>query len=172
MLCFTLQCLPLPLQTPTQRYLRGAYKCECRQGYEYPFNDLSWFFDGQMMEEEYNKMLRGEPNRCAFCYHNFHSRHFLIGFKMFLKLVLTVATVWGHKESPASSCVSTDFILRLARLDLNRRDAMFLFYWILQLFTFSSRYDTLKCRIAGASSVTINWLLLSLSFFLYLWNRS
>lgn len=72
MLCFTLQCLPLPLQTPTQRYLRGAYKCECRQGYEYPFNDLSWFFDGQMMEEEYNKMLRGEPNRCAFCYHNFH----------------------------------------------------------------------------------------------------
>lgn len=89
-------CLPLPLQTPTQRYLRGAYKCECRQGYEYPFNDLSWFFDGQMMEEEYNKMLRGEPNR----------------------------------------------------------------------------YDTLKCRIAGASSVTISWLLLSLSFFLYLWNRS
>lgn len=80
--------------------------------------------------------------------------------------------LWWHTESPASSCVSTDFILRLARLDLNRRDAMFLFYWILQLFTFSSRYDTLKCRIAGASSVTISWLLLSLSFFLYLWNRS
>lgn len=99
-------------------------------------------------------------------------RHFLIGLKMFKKLVLKVATVWGHIESPASSCVSTDFILRLARLDLNRRDAMFLFYWILQLFTFSSRYDTLKCRIAGASSVTISWLLLSLSFFLYLWNRS
>lgn len=64
------------------------------------------------------------------------------------------------------------FSIRLARLDLNRRDAMFLFYWILQLFTLSSRYDTLKCRIAGASSVTISWLLLSLSFFLYLWNRS
>lgn len=86
MVCFTLQCLPLPLQTPTQRYLRGAYKCECRQGYEYPFNDLSWFFDGQMMEEEYNKMLRGEPNRCAFCYHILYRQdynsfsHWFLGF--------------------------------------------------------------------------------------------
>ena len=46
-----------------KRFNTGGYKCECRQGYEYPFNDLAWYFDGQTMEEEYRKLKNGEPNR-------------------------------------------------------------------------------------------------------------
>lgn len=55
------QCVPLE----GKRFTRGGYKCECRQGYEYPFNDLAWFFDGQTMEEEWRKLSAGEPNRWA-----------------------------------------------------------------------------------------------------------
>ncbi|KAK7494317.1 hypothetical protein BaRGS_00014420 [Batillaria attramentaria] len=53
-----------------KRFNTGGYKCECRQGYEYPFNDLAWFFDGQTMEQEYGKLQRGEPNR----YHTLRCR--------------------------------------------------------------------------------------------------
>ena len=56
-LCF--QCVPLP----GKGFDIGSYKCECRQGYEYPFKDLQWYFHGQTMEEEYEKMTRGEKNR-------------------------------------------------------------------------------------------------------------
>lgn len=52
-------CVPLE----GKRFNRGGYKCECRQGFEYPFNDLAWYFDGQTMEEEYRKQSIGEPNR-------------------------------------------------------------------------------------------------------------
>ncbi|XP_013089446.2 uncharacterized protein LOC106073439 [Biomphalaria glabrata] len=46
-----------------RRYSTGYYKCECRQGFEYPFNDLNWYYDGQTMEQEYRKMMQGLPNR-------------------------------------------------------------------------------------------------------------
>ncbi|XP_059149166.1 uncharacterized protein LOC131936271, partial [Physella acuta] len=46
-----------------RRYQTGYYKCECRQGFEYTFNDLNWYFDGQTMEQEFSKMIRGQPNR-------------------------------------------------------------------------------------------------------------
>lgn len=52
-------CVPLP----GKGFDIGSYKCECRQGYEYPYKDLSWFYHGQTMEEEYEKMTRGERNR-------------------------------------------------------------------------------------------------------------
>lgn len=38
----------------------GAYKCNCKVGYEYPFNDNQWYFDGQTVEEEYRKLLVGD----------------------------------------------------------------------------------------------------------------
>ncbi|CAH1798682.1 unnamed protein product [Owenia fusiformis] len=52
-------CVPLP----GKRFTRGGYKCECLQGFEYPFNDRAWYYDGQTMEEEYDKMMRGERHR-------------------------------------------------------------------------------------------------------------
>ncbi|XP_074642208.1 uncharacterized protein LOC141899673 [Tubulanus polymorphus] len=53
-------CMPLE----ALKYKLGGYKCECRQNYEYPFNDeRSWYFDGQAMEEEYRKMMAGENHR-------------------------------------------------------------------------------------------------------------
>ncbi|KAL4221931.1 hypothetical protein ACF0H5_017983 [Mactra antiquata] len=57
---FTSQyCVPFP----GKGFGEGAYKCECRQGYQYPFEDQSWFFHGQTLEEEYYKKIRGMPNR-------------------------------------------------------------------------------------------------------------
>ncbi|GFN84632.1 hypothetical protein PoB_001113800 [Plakobranchus ocellatus] len=44
-------------------FREGFYKCECRQGFEYTFVDNNWYFDGQTMEDEYNKMMAGQPNR-------------------------------------------------------------------------------------------------------------
>ena len=55
------QCVPLP----GKGFEQGSYKCECRQGYEYPYQDLSWFFHGQTMEEEYDKKLQNLKNRYA-----------------------------------------------------------------------------------------------------------
>jgi len=43
-----------------KKFVRGSYKCECKVGYEYPFNDRAWYFDGQSMEEEYRKFIAGD----------------------------------------------------------------------------------------------------------------
>ncbi|XP_052086791.1 uncharacterized protein LOC127724053 [Mytilus californianus] len=56
-------CIPTPGRIPDKRYAIGNYKCECRQGYEYIFNDNAWFYDGQTIENEYQKMEAGLPNR-------------------------------------------------------------------------------------------------------------
>ncbi|KAH8873154.1 fras1 related extracellular matrix protein [Schistosoma japonicum] len=48
---------------PRHYFLSGSYKCECRQGFEYPLNDRTWYFHGEMMEREYQLMLAGKPNR-------------------------------------------------------------------------------------------------------------
>lgn len=48
---------------PSKKFTKGAYKCNCRQGYEYPFQDRAWYFDGQTMEEEYRKLLIGQTSR-------------------------------------------------------------------------------------------------------------
>ena len=53
-------------------FREGFYKCECRQGFEYTFVDNNWYFDGQTMEDEYRKMIAGQPNRFA------HSRKSLL----------------------------------------------------------------------------------------------
>ncbi|XP_013379783.1 uncharacterized protein LOC106151208 [Lingula anatina] len=44
---------------PSQKFEKGGYKCECKQGYEYPFIDQGWYFDGKEMEEEYRKLKLG-----------------------------------------------------------------------------------------------------------------
>ncbi|KAL5107187.1 WD repeat-containing protein 7 [Taenia crassiceps] len=48
---------------PGRQFRSGSYKCMCRQGFEYPFNDLTWFFDGETMEKEYELMVQGQPSR-------------------------------------------------------------------------------------------------------------
>ena len=55
--CF--QCEALP----GRKFVRGGYKCECRQGFEYPFNDRAWYFDGQTMEEEWRRREEGLHSR-------------------------------------------------------------------------------------------------------------
>ncbi|KPM03396.1 hypothetical protein QR98_0018270 [Sarcoptes scabiei] len=46
-----------------RRFDSGGYKCQCEQGYEYPFNDKITYFDGQVMEAEYLNMLQNRPSR-------------------------------------------------------------------------------------------------------------
>ncbi len=53
------QCVDLP----GHGFIRGSYKCECRQGYEYPYNDRAWYFDGQTVEMEYWNKQAGLDNR-------------------------------------------------------------------------------------------------------------
>lgn len=41
----------------------GGYKCECKQGYEYPFEDPITYYDGQIVEAEFINMVRGNETR-------------------------------------------------------------------------------------------------------------
>ncbi|XP_050701571.1 uncharacterized protein LOC126987957 [Eriocheir sinensis] len=44
----------------------GGYKCECIQGYEYPFEDPITYFDGQLMEAEFINIVRDKKTRYDF----------------------------------------------------------------------------------------------------------
>ncbi|PAA54605.1 hypothetical protein BOX15_Mlig022400g1, partial [Macrostomum lignano] len=55
----TTYCVPII----NNRFALDSYKCECRQGYEYPFNDVSiWFHAGGMVSQNYEKMVNNEQN--------------------------------------------------------------------------------------------------------------
>lgn len=41
----------------------GGYKCECLQGYEYPFEDLITYYDGQLVESEFSNVVAEKPTR-------------------------------------------------------------------------------------------------------------
>ncbi len=48
---------------PGRKWQLGAYKCECRQGFEFPFGDeRSWYFDGLTLHDQHMKMLAGKDN--------------------------------------------------------------------------------------------------------------
>lgn len=44
-------------------YNPGGYKCECLQGFEYPFEDLVTYYDGQLVEGEFENIVADIPNR-------------------------------------------------------------------------------------------------------------
>ena len=53
------QCVPVSFQG----FHRGSYHCICKRGYYFPDPGASRkYFSGQVLEEEYDKMLRGESN--------------------------------------------------------------------------------------------------------------
>lgn len=54
-----LQCVPIL----GRGFETGGYKCQCNQGYEYPFNDYITYFDGQITEAEFEKLLKNFPSR-------------------------------------------------------------------------------------------------------------
>lgn len=56
---FILQCVPIL----GRGFETGGYKCQCNQGYEYPFNDYITYFDGQISEAEFEKLLKNFPSR-------------------------------------------------------------------------------------------------------------
>ena len=41
----------------------GGYKCECKQGYEYPFEDPITYYDGQLVENEFINMVNDRETR-------------------------------------------------------------------------------------------------------------
>ncbi|KAH0946160.1 hypothetical protein HN011_002366 [Eciton burchellii] len=41
----------------------GGYKCECKQGFEYPFEDLITYYDGQLVEAEFNNIINDKETR-------------------------------------------------------------------------------------------------------------
>ena len=52
-----MQCVPVPYQG----FQRGSYHCTCKRGYYFPDSSASHkYFYGNVLEEEYDKMLRGE----------------------------------------------------------------------------------------------------------------
>jgi hypothetical protein len=47
------------LVIPGYKYARGAYRCDCKQGYEYQFADGKNFIEGSLVELEYEKKAKG-----------------------------------------------------------------------------------------------------------------
>ena len=48
------QCVPIL----GRGFETGGYKCECNQGYEYPFEDPITYIDGQLVEAEFDSMIK------------------------------------------------------------------------------------------------------------------
>lgn len=53
------QCVPIQ----GRGFDTGGYKCECIQGYEYPFEDPITYFDGQLVEAEFINIVRDKKTR-------------------------------------------------------------------------------------------------------------
>lgn len=50
-------------QIPGYGMTRGAYRCDCKQGFEYPFRDRKRWFEGYLMDREYEKKQQGLYSR-------------------------------------------------------------------------------------------------------------
>lgn len=44
-------------------FYSGGYKCECKQGYEYPFEQEVTYYDGQLMEAEFENLVANKETR-------------------------------------------------------------------------------------------------------------
>uniref|UniRef100_A0A6B2EIQ8 Putative g-protein coupled receptor n=1 Tax=Phlebotomus kandelakii TaxID=1109342 RepID=A0A6B2EIQ8_9DIPT len=44
-------------------YDSGGYKCECLQGFEYPYEDLITYYDGQLVEAEFQNIVVDKESR-------------------------------------------------------------------------------------------------------------
>lgn len=53
------QCVPIQ----GRGFENGGYKCECLQGYEYPFEDLITYYDGQLVESEFQNIMNDKETR-------------------------------------------------------------------------------------------------------------
>lgn len=56
---FIFQCVPIL----GRGFEAGGYKCECLQGYEYPFEDLTTYYDGQIVEAEFQNIILDKETR-------------------------------------------------------------------------------------------------------------
>ena len=65
----------------------GGYKCECIQGYEYPFQDLITYFDGQLVEAEFENLVKDKPTR--YIEVDYFSNDVLLRFISFVNLMCT-----------------------------------------------------------------------------------
>lgn len=54
-----LQCVPIL----GRGFYSGGYKCECKQGYEYPFEQEVTYYDGQLMEAEFENLVANKETR-------------------------------------------------------------------------------------------------------------
>ncbi|XP_076373714.1 uncharacterized protein LOC143258513 [Tachypleus tridentatus] len=82
----------------------GGYKCECKQGYEYPFNDPITYFDGQIVEAEFQNLVDDKPSRfdtlkCRLACATTHSINSII-----LLFVILVHTLYIQSNVIFNNC--------------------------------------------------------------------
>lgn len=53
------QCVPIQ----GRGFDAGGYKCECLQGFEYPFEDPITYYDGQIVEAEFQNIIEDKETR-------------------------------------------------------------------------------------------------------------
>ena len=57
-----LQCVPIL----GRHFETGGYKCECKQGFEYPYEDPITYFDGQLVESEFSNLVNDKKTRQVY----------------------------------------------------------------------------------------------------------
>ncbi|XP_076032342.1 uncharacterized protein LOC143020056 [Oratosquilla oratoria] len=73
----------------------GGYKCECIQGYEYPFDDPITYFDGQIMEAEFINIIRDTNTRYDFLKCRIAGAGNIEG--SFIIMIVMLVTLWLYK---------------------------------------------------------------------------
>ena len=54
-----LQCVPIL----GRGFDAGGYKCDCKQGYEFPLEQKITYFDGQLVEGEFENLVQNKETR-------------------------------------------------------------------------------------------------------------
>ena len=76
--------------------MRGAYRCDCRQGFEYHHLDGKFWIEGSLVELEYEKKVRGIFSRYV---------HFGVFGNMFLVFKNKILRIYVCR---ASQCIERE----------------------------------------------------------------
>ncbi|XP_050398522.1 uncharacterized protein LOC126816272 [Patella vulgata] len=77
---------------PGFKFMRGSYRCDCKEGYEYMHNDGKFWIEGSLVEIEYEKKMKGlfsrfDDLRCRI------SGGSTITYSLFLTLIVILVSL-------------------------------------------------------------------------------
>lgn len=103
------QCVPIL----GRGFETGGYKCECKQGFEYPFEDLITYYDGQLVEAEFLNIATNNKSR-------WDKIMILFKFLNFLKKFLFLKFLTMFAKNYCRAYTERYFQIRLVQVPIGR----------------------------------------------------